>query len=218
MGKTFTKDSEFSWRRKRVYIPSSEFQGYLHGGGATDGSAGTNGVINLEAAASGLAAPDMTDAGDMHHHLMMLPYDFDRHQKMEVAVIWSTGSVTSADSASWIVTYTAQELDVTVLVTAVTALNDPITLLDIVGGSVANVLFRTAYGRIDPDSFTYLHEYVHWRVELDAESGIGEELQFWGLELRYTPKFLVGPDGMGRDAQVFGEVLSNNPVVTRIPV
>jgi len=209
----FKKDSEFSWRRKRIFIPSSSFQGWLHGGGATDGSAGTGAVINLEAAASGLAAPDMVDDGDFHHHLMMLPYDFDRAQPMDVAIIWSTASTDAADTLDWAVTYTAHILDTTVLVTAVTALDTVIPLADVTGSATANILKRTAYGRINANGFVFDAEYVHWRVGKVADVGVAEEVQMWGLELRYTPKYLTGPDGMQREAPVFNEVLSNNPQI-----
>lgn len=200
------------WRPGRVWLPAMGFTG-LSVGAINEGGAGnfvygekwegshTGAPITVEIAAAGVNAVTMDTAGDMVATYMQLPYDFDIKQSMYVRVHWSTASVTTADTIDWIVTFLAITPNTTAIADATTALNSTIAQ-DTVPTTTADTWNVTAFGRINGDTFTEANEGVVWKVEMDAfAAGLTEAKNFLGLELVYTPKRLVGVDGMRHEAK-----------------
>ena len=191
----FKHDSEFYWRLKREFYPSSTFLTTIAGIGIDTGA-----PVELEIAASGIAAVDMPTAGDLYAHIHPLPYDFDVQKPSYVRVLWNYSDTGNDMTVDWIVTYTAIIPGTTVIVTPVTALDRTINVgnggAQTVVSATANIPQYTAYGLIDPDTLGEDVELMGWRVEMNAIVNGPGEVQMLGLELSYSPRKLQGGDGM----------------------
>lgn len=191
----FKHDGEFMWRLKREFYPSSTFLGSIAGIGIDTGA-----PVELEIAASGIAAVSMPVAGDMHAHIHPLPYDFDVRKPAYLRVLWSYTDTGNDETIDWIVTYLAVIPGTTVIVTPVTALDRTINVgnggVQTVVSATANIPQYSAYGMIDPDTLGEDVELMGWRVEMNAVANGPGEVQFLGLELSFSPRKLQGGDGM----------------------
>jgi hypothetical protein len=131
----------------------------------------------------------------------LLPYDFDTTKPLFVRVHWSSGSATAADTITWLFEYTAITPNVTAIVAPATALTTTIAE-DTVGVATANIWCTTEWGQIAGNTISQKAEAMTFEVEMDAfAAGLTEAKHLLGVEFRYTPKRLQGPDGMSLPAK-----------------
>jgi hypothetical protein len=196
------KDYDVLWRPQRVFIPQSEFTGWLGAAGVRAGT-GTGAPIEAEISTFATVGCLMDTAGDELNHYMALPSDIDIKKPIYVRVHWTSGSADVADTVTWLVRYK-------LIVPNVTVLADPATALDVqpvaqdVPVAVAYTHCATSWGALNP-SITEISEkaeFILWEVEMDAfDAGLAEAKLFLGLELEYTPKRLKGNEGMRQEAK-----------------
>ena len=196
-------DKELLWRPGRLYIPVSSFTGWTYeatgAAGVKSVGAGTPSATNkqfTEIGTTGVVGMLFEAAGDSIMHSMLLPYDLDTTHNVAVRVHWSSGSTDVADTVTWLVQYTQIIPNVTAIVDPATALGK-VVVIDNVPVATANTWCATEYGWIVGGVLNQKAEAITFEVEMDAfAAGLTEAKHLLGLELRYTPKRLQGPDGM----------------------
>lgn len=206
-------DKELLWRPGRLYIPAWQFSGLAYE--ATTGNAvksigtGTPDATNLavnEVNTSGVTGMLLKTADNTVSHLLEVPYDMDLSQPIYPSIYWTANN--TSGSCEWILFHKAFIANTTVLGTAEAA-----TALDKVIGAhtmagVAYTMMRTPEGRINGSKFADTTELIQITVQMHALTTI--TLPFLiGMALRYTPKRLRGPDGMGRPAKPASYIASN---------
>jgi hypothetical protein len=202
----YNNDRSFWWRPGRIYIPHWSFTGLdYEATTAIDiksiGPGAANDTANVEVAASGITGLQMSAAGNGVCHLMMVPPDWDLQYPTYFRVWWSGGSITTADTIDWIVTYLAIVKDVTAIALPSTAL-DVVVPQDTVPTTTADTLNATEFGRMNGGKLGENVEALGLQVEMDAfAAGFTESKRFHGLEMRYTPKRLYYGDGMYHEAK-----------------
>ena len=202
------QDKELRWRPGRVYVPVGQFSGLAYeatgAAGIKSVGAGTPSATNLaltEIGTTGLVGLVMEAAGNSVMHSMLLPYDYDTLMPMYLRVHWSSQSLTTADTIGWLVQYTPITLGVTAIIDPATALTTVIPQ-DTVSVAVANTWEATGWGKIGANVIGQRVEAITFEVEMDAfAAGLTEVKHLLGLELRYTPRRLAGPDGMFAEAK-----------------
>jgi hypothetical protein len=212
-------DSVFAWRPGRIYIPAMNFTGMSVGAineggtgnfayGAKWESAGTGSPGTAQIGTSGLNGIVINSANGEASHLMNLPFDFDVSKPMYLRVFWTSGSSDTNQNITWLVRYRPIQVDSTALAAATTSLDTPIPVDNVIG---ANVLQATDWGKINAGAVDPKHEAIVWRVTLSAFSaGLTQSKYLVGLELRYTPKRLIGPTGMMREARAAAYALARH--------
>lgn len=197
MSNRYFSDKCFEWRPGRLYIPVSEFTGWLGAAGVSAG-AGAGAPVQQEISTFGVVGCLMDTAADALDHFLRLPGDVDLKRDIKFRVDWTSGSATTADTIDWKVFYKLIIPDTTTIATATTAL-DTVIAQDTVAG--AYIWQRTAYGILKGGTLTQNVEVLMLQVELDAfAAGLTEDKFLLGLEMTYTPKRLRGPDGMAHPA------------------
>ena len=200
-------DKEMLWRPGRVYIPVTDF-GWTYeattGAGVKSAGAGTPSATNkqfTEIGTTGVVGMLFEAAGDSIMGNVLLPYDLDVSKPVHVRVHWSSGSATTADTIGWLFQYTAITPNVTAIVDPATALGTVIAE-DTVPVATANIWCTTEWGQIAGGTISEKAEAIAFEVEMDAfAGGLTEAKHLLGVEFRYTPKRLQGPDGMSLPAK-----------------
>jgi len=197
------RDSEMLWKPGRIYIPAWQFSGLDYEiTTATDiksmGTGAANDTSIIEINTSGITALNMTANANSVGHLLSLPYDLDLSKDIFFRVWW-TANNTSGD-VTWGVRYKKIVANTTVLGTApaATALSKVVPLKTMAG--VAFTIMLTLEGRLDGNTLSEDTEMLQLDVARDAATTI-TTASFLGLEVRYTPRRLYGPDGMKQDAK-----------------
>lgn len=188
------RDFNIESLEKRVWIPSWTFQTWAKiTPGTNDGingaGAGTPETIS-EIGTSGIAVPRAGAAGDEWMHAWMAPWDLDIKKQIRFRVWW-TSSSTDADTPLWKVFYSALAEDGAII--------QPATALDTVIATdtaltTANSLQGTEIGVINRNTLADTVYFLNLTVEADNLGGASaNELGFYGLEVRYTPRRTAGP-------------------------
>lgn len=201
-------DRELLWRPGRVWYGAQDITGMIGAAGVSAG-AHTGAPVQQEISTFGIVGVLLDTAGDMLCHNAPIPYDLDPRHPVYVRVVWTSGSSTTDDTVTWIVTYKQLVPNVTALDVAATALNTTIAAQDVPGTAYA--ICKTAWGKINGGTITDTAEDWTWLIEMDAfDAGLTEDKFFLGLEVMYTPRRLQGVDGMSMPAKVPAYMLAKN--------
>lgn len=209
-------DSHIVWRPGRIWLPAMQFSG-LSVGAINEGGAGnfvygqkwegshSGAPISQEISTFGVNGILMDTAGDEINTYMPLPYDIDLSKRIYARVHWTTGSVTTADTITYKVWYKTLVFNTTAIAaignTGGTAL-DVVIPQDTVPTTTAYTWNVTEEGYIDAGKFGENTEGLLWCIEMDAfAAGLTEDKFVLGLEIRYSPRRLWGPDGMTHEAK-----------------
>lgn len=143
----------------------------------------------------------MNTNGDTVNTLLPTIQDRDVMEPMYARVIWTTGSVTTADTITWKMFIRTLSLNSTALSGTInTALNTPIPQ-DTVPTTTAYTLNATAKGTINANSApvaTRDSTYMSLQIEMHAKAvGLSEDVFFMGVELLYAPHLLGTAYGQG---------------------
>jgi hypothetical protein len=143
------------------------------------------------------------DALDDVAHMMMVPYDLDRGKQIRFRVWWTQTSTTATDSVTFVLTYQAViESDNvlgtvtsnTVMVAPATALNTVIPVLDLSTG-VALQAQATGFGVINKNVLADTTAFLNIQIAVpDIGTFTADEVSIMGLEMRYTPRQMGGPE------------------------
>lgn len=203
-------DKEIHWRPGYLYIPAWQFQGidYDTGGATTDlksvgaGGGGTS-LRVAEVSTFNMTAVSFDANSDTLEHFLMLPYDLDPQYNAYFKVWW-TANNTSGD-VTWDVLYKQYVPNSTVLAAATTALDKTVGIQSMAG--VAYTLMRTGAGVLKGGTIASTSEALGVAVKRTAATTVSSAL-FLGLEMRYTPKRLNGPDGMVAEPKPFVGIMN----------
>jgi len=187
----------------------------INEGGAANDAYGVNwegshtgAPVSKEISTFGFNGILLDTAGDMVIHDAPIPHDLDPGKDIEARVVWCSGSTDTADTVTWIATYSAFVPNVTALATPSVALDTTLVAQD-VPVATAYALCKTAWGAIKAGTISELAEHWAWLVEMDAfDAGLAEDKFFLGLEIAYTPRRLYGGDGMLKSADIPIKTLS----------
>lgn len=209
-------DSHMVWRPGRIWLPAMNFTGITsvaldEGGMATFAAgaalAGTHSgaPITKEISTFGVNGVLMDTAADEVNTYMLLPGDIDLSKRIYARVHWCSGSTDTADTVTWKVWYKPLILNTTAVLaignTGGTALDKTIAAMD-VPVATAYAWCTTAEGYLDAGKLPDTTGALLWSVELDAfDAGLTEDKFLLGLEIRYSPRRLWGPNGMLHEAK-----------------
>lgn len=209
-------DASLVWRPGRVWLPAMQFSGITNvaideGGAATYAvGAAIAGVhsgapITKEISTFGVVGIFVDTAADEVNTYMPLPGDIDLSKRIYARVHWTSGSTDTADTVTWKVWYKAIILNTTAILaignTGGVALDKTIAADD-VPVATAYAWAVTEEGYLDAGKLPETTGGLLWSVEFDAfDAGLSEDKFFLGLEIRYTPRRLWGPDGMQQEAK-----------------
>lgn len=118
----------------------------------------------------------------------------DKGSDINFRVLWSTGSSTTTDTATWRILYTKVTLESTALPGAAATALDTAIVAD-AASSTANVLKATAQGTIDGETITDGDALV-LSLNLNAVSGLtldgtsAEGATAYGVEIEYTTTYI----------------------------
>jgi hypothetical protein len=188
----FRQDSAFRWKPAYKFIDAGRRWGVVAG-------TPSESVVN----SLGMPSYDMSTAGDivgLYVDASEVPY-IDHEFPIDMRVRWSTGSATAADTITWIILYGTELSESGAASAAGTALDTTIAQ-DTVGTTTAYTILSTAWGSIAPKTAALLSRGFLISVENDAmAAGLTEAVHFLGVEIKYTPKYLAGYDGMTSQAK-----------------
>lgn len=198
-------DQEMLWRPARIYIPAWQFSGLdYEATTATDiksiGTGAANDTAIVEINTSGVTAINMTAAANSVDHLMIVPADMDISKNIYFRVYWTANN--TSGTTTWAVAYKKYVAGTTVLGTAVAATALDKVILVQTMAATAYTIMQTGEGILKP-AVTPIAENVELLqldVALEALATI-TTASFLGLEIRYTPKRMWGPDGMLAEAK-----------------
>ena len=209
-------DAGVMWRPGRIWLPAMQFTGVTNvaldeGGmatfavGAALAGVHTGAPITKEISTFGVAGILMETAADEVNTYMIVPGDMDFSKRIYARVHWASGSTDTADTVTWKVWYKALVFNTTAILaigaTGGVALDKVIAADDVPVGT-AYAWAVTEEGYMDAGKLPDTTEALLWSVEFDAfDAGLSEDKFFLGLEIRYTPKRLWGPDGMTYEAK-----------------
>ena len=209
-------DSNLVWRPGRIFIPAMQFTGMSvtainEGGVANDiygvgwEGAHTGAPVSKEISTFGVNGILMETAADEVNTYLPMPYDLDLSKRIYARVHWASGSTDVADTVTWKVWYATLVFNTTAIIaigdTGGTAL-DVVVPADDVPVATAYAWAVTDEGYIDAGKFGENVEGLLFSVEMDAfDAGLSEDKFLLGLELRYSPRRLWGPDGMSHEAK-----------------
>lgn len=198
-GRMFS-DRNMEWRPGRIYIPVSEFTGWIGQAAAVNAGTGPGAPVQQEVSTFGIVACLMDTAGDALDHNLMIPYDCDLNKDIRFRVHWTSGSATTADTIDWKVFYLGLVPNTTTIAAATNALTTTVAQ-DTVAG--AYIYQTTEYGVLVGGTLSQSVESLTLQVEMDAfAAGLTEDKFLLGLEMVYTPKRMRGPDGMAHGAKL----------------
>ena len=208
-------DGQVVWRPGYIFIPVINFTG-LAVGAINEGGAGnfayglkwegshTGAPVSQEISTFGVNGVLLDTAADEVNTTLSLPGDLDLAKRIYARVHWTSGSADVADTITWKLWYKA----IIPNTTAISAIgNSGGTALDKVipqqtqPVATAYTWCVTQYGYIDAGKLDRRVEVMLLSLEMDAfAAGLAEDKFPLAVELRYTPKRLWGPTGMGREA------------------
>ena len=209
-------DANVVWRPERIWLPATNFSNYVGAAGATAG-AHTGAPVFQEISTFGVVGLLMDTAADEANTYTLLPPDIDLSKRIYARVHWTSGSTDTADTVTWKVWYKALVFNTTAILaigdTGGVAL-DKVIAADDVPVATAYAWAVTEEGYLDAGKLPDNAEALLLSVELDAfDAGLSEDKFLLGVELRYTPRRLWGPDGMQHEAKastyIGGKVYSN---------
>lgn len=199
----FKDDNAFRWRPKSIYVPAWQFSGLdYEATTATDvksmGTGAANDTSIAEINTSGITAINMTANLNSVEHFLMLPFDIDIQKNIYFRVWWTANN--TSGSCTWDVLYKVYNPGTTVLGTApaATALTTAIGAQTM--ASVAYTVMRTPEGVLLGGTLADSTQALQLGVVRTTVSTI-TTASFLGLEIRYTPRYLYGPDGMTVEAK-----------------
>lgn len=199
----FKHDSAFVWRPRSIYIPAWQFSGLdYEATTATDiksmGTGAANDTAIAEINTSGVTAVNMTANANSLEHFLALPFDLDIQKNIYFRVWWTANN--TSGSVTWDVLYKVFNPDTTVLGTAVSAT----ALTSAIGAdnmaSVAYTVMRSPEGILAGGTLADTTQALQLGVVRTTATTI-TTASFLGLEIRYTPRCLYGPDGMLMEAR-----------------
>lgn len=212
MGQTFGQDGAagryysdkaFEWRPGRIYIPAWQFAGLDYEvTTATDiksmGTGAANDTSIIEINTSGVTALNMTANLNSVETFLMMPGDLDIQKNIYFRVWWTANN--TSGTVTWDVLYKSFVADTTVLGTAVsaTALTTAIGADTMAG--VAFTMMRSPEGILGGGTLADNVEALQLGVVRTSVATI-TTASFLGLEIRYSPRRMRGPDGMAREAK-----------------
>lgn len=214
-------DKELLWRPGRIYYPAMFFTGMSVGaineGGAANDAYGVNwegshtgAPISKEISTFGINGVLLDTNTDAVGHEAPIPYDLDPRHPVYARVVWTSGSVDTADTVQWTVTYKQLTPNVTALATGATALDTVIAAQD-VPVATAYALCKTAWGKINGGTILDTAEHWTWNVAMTTfDVGLSEDKFLLGLEIAYTPRRLQGVDGMQMPSKFPAYALAKN--------
>jgi hypothetical protein len=197
-------DSHVMWRPGRIWLPAVNFANYVGAAGATAG-AHSGAPVFQEISSFGVVSVLMDTAADEVNTFMILPDDIDLSKRIYARVHWTSGSTDTADTVTWKVWYKALVFNTTAILaignTGGVAL-DSVVPADDVPAATAYAWAVTEEGYMDAGKLPENTEALLWSVELDAfDAGLAEDKFLLGLEIRYSPRRLWGPNGMTHEAK-----------------
>ncbi len=206
-------DSGIVWKPVRKFISAHSFTGLI------DGITGlhTGAPVVQEISTFGVGGILLDTAADEVNTYIQIPDDMDLSKRIYARVHWTSGSTDVADTVTWKVWYKPIIYNVTAIAaignTGGTALDKVVAAQD-VPVATAYAWTVTAEGYLDAGKLPETTEALLLSVELDAfDVGLSEDKILLGLELRYTPRRLWGPDGMLHEAKapiyIGGKTYSN---------
>ena len=199
-------DSALVWRPGRIFIPATQFSGFV-----SDDTSGiqtgahTGAPVFDEISSFGVAGVLLDTAADEINTYLILPDDIDLSKRIYARVHWASGSTDTADTVTFKVWYKAIVFNTTAILaigdTGGVAL-DKVIAADDVPVATAYAWAVTEEGYIDAGKLAENTEALLLSVEMDAfDAGLAEAKFVLGLELRYTPRRLWGPDGMPQESK-----------------
>lgn len=196
-------DSGLSWKPGRVWLPATNFSSYI--GAAPNAGIHTGAEVWKEISTFGVVGQLMATAASEVNTYMPLPDDIDLGKRIYARVHWTSGSTDTADTVTWKVWYKPLIFNTTAILaigaTGGTALDSVIAADDVPVGT-AYAWAVTEEGYLDAGKLPETTGALLLSVEMDAfDVGLSEDKFLLGLELRYTPKRLSGPDGMLHEAK-----------------
>lgn len=163
-------------------------------------SAGVGNPVLKEISTLGMMGLLMEADGDNVVTLIRIPDYWDREQKLRFRVIWTTASVTAADTIDWKILYNVAAVDAIIPTTA--AALSTVIAQDTVGGTTARVIKATANGILNAGVLPPLARYIVLTVEMDDfAAGLTEDKWFLGLEIEHTVRQSLGRRLEGRAFQ-----------------
>ena len=202
-GHRYYSDKCFEWRPGRLYIPAWQFAGLDYEiTTATDiksmGTGAANDTSIVEINTSGITALNMTANANSVETMLMMPEDLDLQKNIYFRVWWTANN--TSGSVTWDVLYKSFVADTTVLGTAPAA-----TVLTTAIGSdamaaAAFTVMRSPEGILAGGTLAENVEALQLGVVRTSVATI-TTASFLGLELRYSPRRLRGPDGMAKEAK-----------------
>ena len=197
-------DSAMVWRPGRIWLPVTSFSAYVGAAGATAG-AHTGAPVFQEISSFGVVGLLMDTAADEVNTYMTMPADIDLSKRIYCRVHWTSGSTDTADTVTWKVWYKALVGNTTAILaignTGGVALDKVIPADDVPVGT-AYAWAITEEGYLDAGKLPENTEALLWCIEMDAfDAGLSEDKFPLGLEIRYSPRRLWGPDGMLHEAK-----------------
>ena len=201
-GRCFS-DKGFEWRPGRLYIPAWSFAGLDYEiTTAVDIKSMSTGAANdtaiVEINTSGITAMNFTANLNALDTLIMLPFDMDIQKNIYFRIWWTANN--TSGSVTWDVLYKSFIPGTTVLGTAVSATALTTAIGAQTMAATAFTVMRTPEGILGAGTLLETCEALQLGVVRTTAATI-TTASFLGLELRYSPRRLRGPDGMAREAK-----------------
>jgi len=179
-----TLDSDIQYRYQDWYLPAAQMSGVFSdtGHGLTQGTVAPFGAAGTTTGS--LTGMQLAIAGQFLRHTMPVPGRWQLDKAIHLYLYWTSGSATVGDSITWKVLYNAfAEGAVTVrgataLDTAPAAVNPTATAWQVQ---------RTGVGTINANSLAH-GGLINFDFELDALTGITEDIVLVGAEFWYLPR------------------------------
>lgn len=194
-------DSGVMWRPGRIFLPATNFTGFINGLTGLH----TGAPIFQEISSFGVSGILVDTAADEINTYLILPDDVDLSKRIYARVHWTSGSTDITDTVTWKVWYKAIIFNTTAILaignTGGVALDKVVAAQD-VPVATAYAWVVTEEGYMDAGKLPDTTGALLLSIELDAfDAGLAEDKLILGLELRYTPRRFVGPDGMQQEAK-----------------
>ena len=209
-GSRLYSDAAIEWRPERIYIPAWQFSGLdYETTTSTDiksiGVGAGNDLAVAEINTSNITGVSFGADADTLEHLLMVPSDMDIQKNIYFRVYWTANN--TSGSVTWDVLYKTYIPGTTTVGSgaATTALDSTIGAHSMAG--VAYTLMRTPEGVLKAGTLAETCEMLQLSVKRTGTTTVSAAL-FLGLEIRYSPRRLRGPDGMKREAKAPATITS----------
>lgn len=176
------RDFNMDYLEKRVYLPAQLFQTFITGAGISTGT-----PVFQQIAATGITGIRVNAANDAINTLWQ-PWDVDIKHAIRFRV-WASSTGT-ATGDTFKVLYTAILASGTTLIQPATALD---TVIAANGAFVANTPVASPFGVLKRGTIADTTEFLALKVSSDMAGSASNASSILGLEIRYTPRKMVGP-------------------------